>query len=127
MYGFIFMMYAVVACVLFWLMANRWVSSPVLSGLTSHLRLLITFYHRRERRKTRQEQARQQEQFDQEVEAVDAAVDSLAESEDKTEKSKGDCDTEDGDVKETTFESPSPEEIQQLTAEPKKPIEKKLE
>ena len=25
MYGFIFMMYAVVACVLFWLMANRWV------------------------------------------------------------------------------------------------------
>ena len=121
------MMYAVVACVLFWLMANRWVSSPVLSGLTSHLRLLITFYHRRERRKTRQEQARQQEQFDQEVEAVDAAVDSLAESEDKTEKSKGDCDTEDGDVKETTFESPSPEEIQQLTAEPKKPIEKKLE
>ena len=27
MYGFIFLMYAVVACVLFWLMANRWVSS----------------------------------------------------------------------------------------------------
>ena len=102
-------------------------SGAVLSGLTSHLRLLITFYHRRERRKTRQEQARQQEQFDQEVEAVDAAVDSLAESEDKTEKRKGDCDTEDVDVKETTFESPSPEEIQQLTAEPKKPIEKKLE
>ena len=97
----------------------------MLSGLTSHLRLLITFYHRRERRKTRQEQAKQQEQVDQEVEAVDAAVDSLAE--DKTKKSKGDCDTEDGDVKETTFESPSPEEIQQLTAEPKKPIEKKLE
>ena len=37
MYGFIFLMYAVVACVLFWLMANRWVSSgwPT-SDLTSH-------------------------------------------------------------------------------------------
>ena len=34
MYGFIFMMYAVVACVLFWLMANRWVlsSGPVSGG-----------------------------------------------------------------------------------------------
>ena len=40
---------------------------------------------------------------------------------------EGDCDNEDGDVKETTFESPSPEEIQQLTADPKKLIEKKLE
>ena len=65
------------------------------------------------------------------MEAVDAGVDSLAE-EDKTEKSEGgnvegDCDNEDADVKETTFESPSPEEIQQLTAEPKKQSEKKLE
>ena len=34
MYGFIFLMYAVVACVLFWLMANRWVSS---GWPTSHL------------------------------------------------------------------------------------------
>ena len=65
------------------------------------------------------------------MEAVDAGVDSLAEGE-KTEASEGgtvegDCDKEDADVKETTFESPSPEEIQQLTADPKKLIEKKLE
>ena len=60
---------------------------------------------------------------------MDAGVESLAE-ESKTEKSEGDsedCDNGDGDVKETTFESPSPEEIEQLTAEPKKLIEKKLE
>ena len=43
----------------------------------------------------------------------------------ETEEKK--TEAEEGDVKETTFESPSPEEIQQLTAEPKKPIEKKLE
>ena len=62
------------------------------------------------------------------MEEVDAGVDSLAEAEgDKTEKSEADCDNEDVDVKETTFESPSPEEIQQLRAEPKKLIEKKLE
>ena len=64
---------------------------------------------------------------------MDAGVDSLAE-ESKTEKSEGgdsgdsgDCDKEDTDVKETTFESPSPEEIEQLRAEPKKLIQKKLE
>ena len=57
---------------------------------------------------------------------MDAGVDTLAEG-DKTEKSEADCDKEDVDVKETTFESPSPEEIQQLTADPKKLIEKKLE
>ena len=61
---------------------------------------------------------------------MDAGVDSLAE-ESKTEKSEGgdsgDCDKEDADVKETTFESPSPEEIEQLRAEPKKLIQKKLE
>ena len=54
-----------------------------------------------------------------EAEAVDASV--------EAEASEGERDNEEGDVKETTFESPSPEEIQQLTAEPKKPIEKKLE
>ena len=63
---------------------------------------------------------------------MDAGVDSLAE-ESKTEKTEGDsgdsgdCDKEDADVKETTFESPSPDEIEQLRAEPKKLIEKKLE
>ena len=57
-----------------------------------------------------------------EAEAVDTSVE-----EKKTEASEGERDNEEGDVKETTFESPSPEEIQQLTAEPKKPIEKKLE
>ena len=84
---------------------------------------------RRERRKNRQEQAKlQEEQFEQEVEAVDAGVETLAEAEEnKAEKSEADCDNEDVEVKETTFESPSPEEIQQLTAEPKKLIEKKLE
>ena len=84
---------------------------------------------RRERRKNRQEQARlQEEQFDQEVEAVDAGVETLAEAEEnKTESSEAACDNEDVDVKETTFESPSHEEIQQLTAQPKKLIEKKLE
>ena len=59
-----------------------------------------------------------------EAEAVDASVEA---EEKKTEASEGERDNEEGDVKETTFESPSPEEIQQLTAEPKKPIEKKLE
>ena len=81
-----------------------------------------------------------EEVFDQEVEAVDAAVDAAVEElteksaddkkeEDKKIDSDGDSDDEDdgGDVQETTFDNPSPEEIKQLQAEPKKLSDKKKE
>ena len=53
MYGFIFMMYAVVACVLFWLMANRWVSGAVWSHLTSQTSYYFLPQERTKEDKTR--------------------------------------------------------------------------
>merc|ERR1712062_422404 len=108
MYGLIFLMYAVVACVLFWLMANR-----------------------RERRKRRQEHAARDEELDQEVEEVDILEDPNDRDEEKDEKQessdeKKDC-KEECDVQGTTFDNPSPDEIKQLQAQPKKPSEKKME
>ena len=92
---------------------------------------VITFSHRRERRKRRQEHAARDEELDQEVEEVDILEDPNDRDEEKDEKQessdeKKDC-KEECDVQETTFDNPSPDEIKQLQAQPKKPSEKKME
>ena len=93
---------------------------------------VITFSHRRERRKRRQEHAARDEELDQEVEEVDTLEDPNKnrddEKDEKQESSeeKKDC-KEECDVQMTTFDNPSPDEIKQLQAQPKKPSEKKME
>ena len=66
------------------------------------------------------------------MEAVDAGVGELTKEKasDKKEEADQEKDSDDEsteEVQETTFDNPSPEEIKQLQAEPKKLSEKKLE
>ena len=122
MYGFIFVMYAVTAGVLFYVMFNRYVVSVVLPSYSGVIR--------RERKKRRAEAA---ESLKEQQEVIDGGVELIKEQQKEMDGDQAKAevsaakDKEDEDVQKTSFEEPTVEEIKQLQEQPKKLIDKKTE
>ena len=122
MYGFIFVMYAITAVVLFYVMFNRYMQSD----LPTTLQGLI----RRERKKRRAEAAEKMSLKDQQ-EVIDDGLELLKEQQKDLDGDKAGAEVtggkEEEDVKKTSFEEPTVEEIKQMQEQPKKLLDKKTE
>ena len=125
MYGFIFIMYAITAGVLFYVMINRQITYSIIKE--TYTSLII----RRERKKRRAE-AEAKMSLKEQQEVIDGGVEMLKEQQKEIEGEQIQAEVtgeekDDNDVQKTSFEEPTVEEIKQLQEQPKKLIDKKTE
>ena len=125
MYGFIFIMYAITAGVLCYVMINRQITYSIIKE--TYTSLII----RRERKKRRAE-AEAKMSLKEQQEVIDGGVEMLKEQQKEIEGEQIQAEVtgeekDDNDVQKTSFEEPTVEEIKQLQEQPKKLIDKKTE